>query len=63
MWQDMIVEEIRKVRQEHAEKFDFDLRAIFADLKEQEAVSERQIVKLAPRPISEVAVVTTSSIP
>lgn len=56
MWQDTIVEEVRKVRQEHAEKFNFDLKAIFADLKKQEAMSSRKIIKLTPKPARAVVV-------
>lgn len=48
---DIIVDEIRRVRQEHAAKFNFDLDAIFDDLKEKERQSERQIVSRAPRPV------------
>lgn len=46
MWQDPIVEQIHKFRQEHARKFDFDLRAIFEDLKAQEDKSKRKIISL-----------------
>ena len=37
---DVIVEEVRKARQRHAEKFNFDLWAILQDLKEQERLSK-----------------------
>jgi len=33
MWTDPIVEETRRIRDEHAKKFDYDLRAIFEDIK------------------------------
>ncbi|NIT99829.1 MAG: hypothetical protein GWN01_02455 [Nitrosopumilaceae archaeon] len=46
MWQDPIVEKIHKIRQEHAGKFNFDLRAIFEDLKEQERKGRQKIVSL-----------------
>jgi hypothetical protein len=46
---DLIVEEIRRIRREHAERFGFDLDAIFEDLKEQERKSNRRIVSLKPR--------------
>ena len=49
MWQDPIVEEVRKARDEHAAKFDYDLKRIFADLKEQEKRSGRQYVTLPPK--------------
>lgn len=50
MWNDEIVEEVRQVREQHAEKFDFDLWAIYRDLKEQERSNERKLVSLSPRP-------------
>jgi len=36
MWKDPIVEEVRKIREEHAARFDYDLKRIFDDLKEME---------------------------
>ena len=51
MWEDPIVEEIRKIRQEHAARFDYDLAAICRDLKEQEEQGGRTVVVLeAKRP-------------
>ena len=47
---DPIVEEIRRIRQEHAARFNFDLDAIFEDLKEKERQSKRKIVSRPPRP-------------
>ena len=38
MWQDPIIDEVRQVREHHAEKFRFDLWAIYQDLKQQERV-------------------------
>ncbi len=46
MWEDPIVETIHKIREEHARKFDFDLQAIYNDLKAQEKKSGRKIVSL-----------------
>lgn len=46
MWEDPIVKEIHKFREEHAKKFNFDLRAIFFDLKEQEKKEKRHVVSL-----------------
>lgn len=54
MWNDPIVEEVRKAREEHAAKFDYDLKRIFQDLKEQEQRSGRKVVSLAPRRPAEV---------
>ncbi len=46
MWKDPIVEEVRKIREKHATKFNYDLDAICRDLKEQERKSERKVVSL-----------------
>ena len=37
MWNDPIVEETRRIRDEHARQFNYDLAAICADLKRFEA--------------------------
>ncbi len=37
MWNDEIVDEVRAIRDAHAAKFGYDLRAIYADLKKSEA--------------------------
>ena len=49
MWDDPIVEEVRKAREEHAAKFDYDLRRIFQDIKEEEQKSGRIAVSLPPK--------------
>ena len=54
MWQDPIVAEVRRAREEHAARFGFDLRAIYRALKEQEEQSEREKVSFAPKRISPV---------
>lgn len=36
MLNDEVVDEVRAVREAHAEKFNYDLRAIFEDLKKSE---------------------------
>jgi len=36
MWTDPIVEEVRRVRQEYAKQFNYDLHALAADLRRQE---------------------------
>jgi hypothetical protein len=55
MWDDPIVEEVRKVREEHAASLDYDLKRIFQDLKEREQRSGRKTVSLAPKPPMQVA--------
>ena len=49
MWNDPIVDEVRKVRDEHAKKFNYDLQAIVADLKKQQKASRRKFVTLPPK--------------
>lgn len=47
---DPIVAEVRRVRAEHAAKFDNDIVAIFRDIHERQRMSGRQYVKYPPRP-------------
>jgi hypothetical protein len=49
MLKDPIVEEVRKVRDEHAARFKYDLKAICRDLKEQERASGRRYVRFEPK--------------
>ena len=49
MHNDPIVDEVRKLRDAHAAKFDYDLDAIFRDLKAKEKASGRQFVRYPPR--------------
>lgn len=49
MWRDTIVDETRKAREAYAAKVNFDLEAIYRDLKEKEEKSGREIVSLSPR--------------
>ena len=50
MWKDEIVEEIHQIREEYAKSFDYDLNAIFADLRKKEAASGRKVVTLSRKP-------------
>jgi hypothetical protein len=64
MWEDPIVEEVRKVRETHAAKFNYDLLEIYRDLKEQEKKSERTFVSYPPRrckPTNQMASIDQSS--
>jgi hypothetical protein len=47
MWTDEIVEEIHKIREEYAKSFNYDLDAIFADLRKKQAESGREVVSLS----------------
>ena len=44
-WSDPIVDEIREIRHRHAQQFNFDIEAIFADLRKRE---EEEIAKGRP---------------
>lgn len=44
MWKDPIVEEVRKVREEHAARFNYDPVAIYNDLKRLQQESDREYV-------------------
>ena len=46
-WSDPIVDEVRRVLDANAARFNYDLRAIYRDLKEQEKRSGRQFVSYA----------------
>ncbi len=50
MIEDPIVEEVRRVRDEYARRFNYDLDAICGDLKEKERASEREVLSLPPKP-------------
>jgi hypothetical protein len=44
MKNDPIVEEVRQYRERHAAQFNYDLQAIYQDLKEQEYNSEKAFI-------------------
>jgi hypothetical protein len=46
MWKDEIVGEIHQIREAYAKSFDYDLNAIFEDLRKKEAESGREVVSL-----------------
>ena len=46
---DPIVEEVRKARDEHAAQFNYDLDAIYADMKRIEMESKEPRVSFGPR--------------
>jgi hypothetical protein len=45
-WTDEIVDEVRRVRAEYAEKFNYDISAICADIRQKQADSKHKIVSL-----------------
>jgi hypothetical protein len=48
---DLIVEEVRKVRAEHAAHFDNDLHRIVADLKSRQKRHGNRLVRLPAKPL------------
>ena len=50
MWNDPIVEEVRQVRQAYAKKFNYDLRAMAADLCRKEQEHPDRLVAFPPKP-------------
>jgi hypothetical protein len=50
MTSDPIVEEVRQQRQEYARKFDYDTKAILADLMRRGYCHKERLVSYPPRP-------------
>jgi hypothetical protein len=49
MFEDPIVEEVRRVRQEYARRFNYDLHAIAADLRKHEQEHPERLVSFPPK--------------
>lgn len=49
MSRDTIIKEIRSTRDAYAKRFNYDLEAIYQDLKEKEKKSGRNVVSLPPK--------------
>ncbi|MEO5326832.1 MAG: hypothetical protein H7829_01145 [Magnetococcus sp. THC-1_WYH] len=49
MWNDPIIEELHKFRDEHAARFNDDIDAIVIDLQNSERSSNRPVVSFAPK--------------
>ena len=45
MWNDPIVDEVRKTRERLAERFKFDVTAIFKDLRAQQATVKGRLIR------------------
>ena len=52
MNRDNIIEEIRTTREAYAKRVNYDLQAIYRDLKEKEKKSGRKVVSLPPKRIA-----------
>jgi hypothetical protein len=53
--EDSIVEEVRKSREEHAARFNYDVDAIFEDLKRLEREYGSAVVSMEPKRILKVS--------
>ena len=45
------MEEVRNIREAHARKFNYDLEAIFREIKKQEKTSGRKFISFTPKRI------------
>jgi hypothetical protein len=50
MWKDEVLDEIYRIREEHAKSFNYDLRAICSDLRKKQSTSVRQIISAPLKP-------------
>jgi hypothetical protein len=57
---DPIVDEVRRIRREHAAEFNFDVDAIYEDYRRLELESKQRRVLLGPRRLEET---TPASLP
>ena len=48
---DAIIAELRTVRDEHAARFDYDVEAIFRDIRAMQNSSDREYVRYPSRPV------------
>ena len=49
MWEDQIVSDVRRAREELSARFDFDVKAIFADIRNRQAVLGGRLVSRKQR--------------
>jgi len=49
MGRDYIVDEVRRIREEQAAKWNFDVKAILASAKKRQRMSGRKVVSLVPK--------------
>lgn len=55
MFHDPIVDEVRRIREEYAARFNYDLDAICQDLKLRQARNGRKAVRLEPKRVQKPA--------
>ncbi len=49
MWEDEILEEIHKIREEHAKSLNYDLKAICEDWRKRQKQTHQKIVNLSSK--------------
>jgi len=58
MWKDEILEELYRIREEHAKAFNYDLQAICDDLRQKQSSSDRKVISQpfkCPKQINETS--------
>ena len=50
MWEDSIIEEIHKHREDYLKEFNYDLHAICQDIRKKQDQSNRPVIAPKPRP-------------
>jgi hypothetical protein len=60
MRKDPIVEEVRRVREQHAAKFGYDLDAIVRDLRKNEKSGDWKYVRRLPKRLRQAAVTSAA---
>ncbi len=63
MRDDDVVRQVREAREAYAKSFGYDLKAMVADLRNQDAKGDRTVVRLAPRRPPGAAVLPVESDP
>ncbi|HTU91680.1 MAG TPA: hypothetical protein VMF69_16470 [Gemmataceae bacterium] len=49
MWEDPIVADVQRIREELAARFNFDVKAIFADIRQRQALLGERLVSRKER--------------
>jgi hypothetical protein len=49
MWKDPIVEEIRRLREQYASQFNYDIDSLFRDIQKRQDKAGKKLVSFAPR--------------
>lgn len=63
MWADEVLEEVRRIREEHAARFNYDLRAVMEDLRRRERLGGRTLVNPPTPPAALDAIDASCLIP